>query len=45
MEKTCVKCGLPLNETNQCSCNTDLCAYCCECSQDCQCGCQEKKAE
>jgi hypothetical protein len=41
-EKKCT-CGMPLNEKTECSCNPEVCVYCCSCPPDCKCGCQEKK--
>jgi len=43
-EKKC-NCGMPLNEKTECTCNPEVCCYCCECPPDCQCGCQEKKEQ
>ncbi|MFA5232541.1 MAG: hypothetical protein WC410_02655 [Candidatus Paceibacterota bacterium] len=43
-EKKC-GCGMPLNEKTECTCNPEVCCYCCECPPECQCGCQEKKRE
>ncbi len=41
-ERKCT-CGMPLNEKTECSCNSEVCVYCCSCPPDCKCGCQEKK--
>ena len=40
-EEKCA-CGMPLTEETKCNCKPDNCAICCECSEDCQCGCVEK---
>lgn len=43
-EKNCQKCGMPLeDESNACSCNEKLCRYCCECDDDCECGCKQEE--
>jgi len=39
------QCGLPLDETNECSCQPGACCFCCSCEPKCECGCQQKKAE
>ncbi|HRY52757.1 MAG TPA: hypothetical protein P5089_02805 [Candidatus Portnoybacteria bacterium] len=39
------QCGMPLDETTECSCQPGVCCYCCTCQPDCECGCQQKKAE
>lgn len=41
-EKTC-QCGMPLDEKSKCKCNEDVCIYCCECPEDCQCDCVKKQ--
>lgn len=38
-EKKCKKCGVPLEEGDECSCNEELCRACCECEPGCDCGC------
>lgn len=35
----CVKCGMPVEEESKCTCDPSLCFHCCECAQDCTCGC------
>lgn len=40
-DKKCA-CGMPLNEETKCDCKEDTCAICCECDENCGCGCQEK---
>ena len=35
-------CGMPLSEKTQCNCQPDKCAVCCECADDCACGCKAK---
>lgn len=36
---TCAKCSMPIEADTACSCNPSLCYRCCECSDDCTCGC------
>ena len=43
--ENCAKCGMPLEEDAKCSCNPSLCAHCCECPEDCGCGCKTKGDE
>lgn len=43
-EKKCA-CGMPLDEKTTCKCNDEVCIHCCECEEDCDCGCAEKAAE
>ncbi|MFA5358476.1 MAG: hypothetical protein WC310_01485 [Patescibacteria group bacterium] len=38
----CIECGLPLDEKNSCSCEPDRCYHCCQCEEDCSCGCKTK---
>jgi hypothetical protein len=40
-EKKC-ECGMPLDEETECACEASKCIYCCECEDDCTCGCAEK---
>jgi len=35
-------CGMPLTEESRCKCNPKNCRHCCECPDDCQCGCKDK---
>ena len=38
----CKKCETPLNG-NRCSCEKELCNICCECPDECDCGCKKRK--
>lgn len=43
-EAKCKKCDMPLeNQEDRCSCNAELCRYCCECEATCQCGCRNEE--
>jgi len=45
-EKKCKECTMPLDEETTCSCNKELCVYCCECGEECKdCDCAEKAEE
>jgi len=35
-------CGMPLSDETRCKCNPKSCIHCCECPDDCKCGCKEK---
>ncbi|MFH1749907.1 MAG: hypothetical protein ABH837_03395 [bacterium] len=35
-------CGTPLDENSTCSCCENKCMQCCECPEDCSCGCKGK---
>ncbi|MFA6437265.1 MAG: hypothetical protein WC242_03810 [Candidatus Paceibacterota bacterium] len=42
-QKKCKKCDMPLDKPeDKCSCADDLCVYCCECEEECNCGCKKK---
>lgn len=44
MAEVCIKCSMPLDkEENKCKCNESICRYCCECPEDCSCGCKKKE--
>lgn len=39
----CKKCRMPLeNEQDACSCKPTLCYHCCDCGNDCVCGCNDR---
>jgi len=40
-EKKC-PCGMPLSDETECKCNPDVCIHCCECDNNCECGCKKK---
>lgn len=43
-EEKCKKCGMPLDkEEDRCSCEESTCYHCCECTPECDCGCQSKE--
>lgn len=39
-DKKCA-CGMPLTKETTCTCNPELCIHCCECDEDCECGCAD----
>jgi len=44
METKCEKCGMPLDENVECSCNKKLCCHCCSCGPECEnCKCTTKQ--
>jgi len=42
VEQTCANCSEKLTEDNTCMCDPTICAKCCKCPDDCDCGCREK---
>lgn len=36
----CKECGMPIEDTDRCSCDPELCQYCCQCEEGCKCGCK-----
>ena len=38
-------CGMPLDEKTECKCEKGVCIHCCNCEDDCECGCQDKAEE
>ncbi|MFH0937052.1 MAG: hypothetical protein V1808_02040 [Candidatus Daviesbacteria bacterium] len=43
-EEKCKKCGMPLTKPeDKCACEEFICCHCCECGEDCDCGCKKKK--
>jgi len=43
-QKKCV-CGMPLDDKSECTCDKEVCIHCCECPDDCECGCKKKVKE
>jgi len=39
----CSKCQMPLGEGDACSCKPEVCYHCCECADDCECGCRQRE--
>lgn len=40
----CQKCGMPLeNENDCCNCESYTCYHCCTCQPDCSCGCKNRE--
>ncbi|MFA4998876.1 MAG: hypothetical protein WC514_02545 [Candidatus Paceibacterota bacterium] len=43
MAEVC-KCGMPLEkEEDKCKCKESTCYHCCECPEDCTCGCKNRE--
>lgn len=36
------ECGMPLTEETECKCEKGVCIHCCNCEEDCECGCSDK---
>ena len=42
-QEKCKKCGMSLEKPeDRCSCEEGVCRYCCECGEECDCGCKKK---
>lgn len=45
MDQNTCECGLPLDSSNSCTCQPNLCVHCCTCEEGCTCDCKTKAAE
>ncbi|MFA5022015.1 MAG: hypothetical protein WC508_02980 [Patescibacteria group bacterium] len=39
---TCEKCSMPIDDDTRCACQPTVCFHCCECDDECECGCKSK---
>ena len=41
----CSECTMPMYGSEKCACNSRVCYHCCNCDENCLCGCKKKEAD